>query len=143
MSAVELKGITQEGNQTWVELGSVDLVDGTPIVDIKPYIPYSDAILNANGGFADNEPDVLPVIFSSEAQIALQSHPQRHHIQSVIEQVLGQDPRPAYKKNKDDNKEYASHLFDLNVKFKVEMGSTSVINAVNQYFIHVTAIERF
>ncbi|RCS73771.1 tRNA (N6-threonylcarbamoyladenosine(37)-N6)-methyltransferase TrmO [Vibrio casei] len=143
MSAVELKGISQEGNQTWVELGSVDLVDGTPIVDIKPYIPYSDAILNANGGFADNEPDVLPVIFSSEAQIALQSHPQRHHIQSVIEQVLGQDPRPAYKKNKDDNKEYASHLFDLNVKFKVEMGSTSVINAVNQYFIHVTAIERF
>ncbi|OEF24065.1 tRNA-Thr(GGU) m(6)t(6)A37 methyltransferase TsaA [Vibrio rumoiensis 1S-45] len=143
MSAVELKGITHEGSQTWLELGSVDLVNGTPIIDIKPYIPYSDSIADARGGFAESTPEVLPVIFSTAAQMALQPHPQRQHIQDVIEQVLGQDPRPAYKKNKADDKEYATHLFDLNVKFKVETDSTSAITDVNRNFIHVTSIERF
>lgn len=140
LSAVELKGVTQQGKQTWVELGSVDLVDGTPIIDIKPYIPYSDSVNDATGGFAESSPDILPVIFSAHAQMALQAHPQHVQIQEVIKQVLAQDPRPAYKKNKPDDKEYATHLFDLNVKFKVELNPTSTIN---EYFVHVTAIERF
>lgn len=132
MSAVELKGVIQEGNQTYLELGSVDLVDNTPIIDIKPYIPYSDSIPDALGGFADKEPDVLDVFLSIEAQQSLSSHPQKKEIEAVIKEVLGQDPRPAYKKGKVDNKEYAVNLFDLNVKFLVESNS-----------ITVTAIDRF
>ncbi|WP_417884261.1 tRNA (N6-threonylcarbamoyladenosine(37)-N6)-methyltransferase TrmO [Vibrio rumoiensis] len=143
ISAVEVKGITQQGNQTWIELGSVDLVDNTPIIDIKPYIPYSDAIPDAIGGFAESEPNVLPVVFSTSAQLTLKSHSQGQHIQSVIEQVLAQDPRPAYKKNKADDKEYATHLFDLNVKFKVESDTSSHNPEINRNFIHVTSIERF
>ncbi len=54
------------------------------------------------------------------------------NVLSVIEQVLAQDPRPAYKKNKPDNKEYAVNLFDLNVKFTVK-----------DNLITVTAIESF
>ncbi|MCG6507892.1 tRNA (N6-threonylcarbamoyladenosine(37)-N6)-methyltransferase TrmO, partial [Vibrio parahaemolyticus] len=42
MSAVELRGVRKQGDQIYLDLGSVDLVDGTPIIDIKPYIPYSD-----------------------------------------------------------------------------------------------------
>ncbi|MFV0576326.1 MAG: tRNA (N6-threonylcarbamoyladenosine(37)-N6)-methyltransferase TrmO [Vibrio sp.] len=143
MSAVELKGITQQGNQTWVELGSTDLVDGTPIIDIKPYLPYSDSIPDAKGGFAETEPETLPVIFSASAQLSLKSLPQSQHIQTVIEQVLQQDPRPAYKKNKADDKEYAVHLFDLNVKFKIEAHNSAEFDAINQNFVHVTAIEHF
>lgn len=132
MSAVELKGVVQEGNQTYLELGSVDLVDNTPIIDIKPYIPYSDSIPDALGGFAENEPNVLDVYLSIEAQKSLRSHPQKNHIEAVIKEVLGQDPRPAYKKGKADTKEYAVNLFDLNVKFTVDSNS-----------ITVTAIDRF
>ncbi|WP_063668518.1 tRNA (N6-threonylcarbamoyladenosine(37)-N6)-methyltransferase TrmO [Aliivibrio fischeri] len=132
MSAVELKRVIQEGNQTYLELGSVDLVDNTPIIDIKPYIPYSDSIPDALGGFADKEPDVLDVFLSTDAQKSLSSHPQRREIEAVLKEVLGQDPRPAYKKGKVDNKEYAVNLFDLNVKFLVESNS-----------ITVTAIDRF
>ena len=132
MSAVELKGVVQEGNQTYLELGSVDLVDSTPIIDIKPYIPYSDSIPTALGGFAEKEPDVLNVYLSIEAQKSLASHPQKSHIEAVIKEVLGQDPRPAYKKGKVDTKEYALNLFDLNVKFTVDSNS-----------ITVTAIDRF
>lgn len=53
------------------------------------------------------------------------------------------DPRPAYKKNKVDNKEYATHLFDLNIKFKVESDSSRHNLEINRNFIHVTSIEHF
>ncbi len=132
MSAVELKGVSQDKGQTWLDVGSVDLVDGTPIIDIKPYIPYSDSIPDAQGGFAAEEPEVLEVNFSQQAQSKLALHPESRHIIQVIKEVLGQDPRPAYKKGKQDNKEYAVNLFDLNVKFVVEA-----------FFINVTDIERF
>ncbi|MGC9460646.1 tRNA (N6-threonylcarbamoyladenosine(37)-N6)-methyltransferase TrmO [Vibrio genomosp. F10] len=132
MSAVELKGVSQEKGQTWLDLGSVDLVDGTPILDIKPYIPYSDSIPNALGGFAAEEPEVLDVNFSERAKNQLAGHPQARQIIQVIKEVLGQDPRPAYKKGQPDSKEYAVNLFDLNVKFVIEA-----------LFITVTDIERF
>ncbi|MCA0934691.1 tRNA (N6-threonylcarbamoyladenosine(37)-N6)-methyltransferase TrmO [Vibrio alginolyticus] len=137
MSAVELKGVTKQGDQIYIDVGSVDLVDGTPIVDIKPYIPYSDSIAGVQGGYAEEEPEKSKVVFSSQAlsSPALASETKRsdtEHMLRVIEQVLAQDPRPAYKKNKPDSKEYAVNLFDLNVKF-----------TVNDNLITVTAIESF
>jgi tRNA-Thr(GGU) m(6)t(6)A37 methyltransferase TsaA len=126
MSAVELQGVTQQGARTFLELGSVDLVDGTPIIDIKPYIPYSDSIPTATGGFAEGAPNTKPVLLSIQAQQHLHQHPQGVHIEAVIKEVLGQDPRPAYKKGKVDAKEYAVHLFDLNVKFTVNDDSMTV-----------------
>ncbi|MDW6092267.1 tRNA (N6-threonylcarbamoyladenosine(37)-N6)-methyltransferase TrmO [Vibrio rhizosphaerae] len=132
MSAVELQGIRQEGNQTWIDVGSVDLVDGTPIIDIKPYLPYADRIEQAYGGYADSEPTPTAVQLSDTARQSLAAHPRAHEIEPVIIQVLAQDPRPAYKKDKPDEKEYAVNLFDLNVKFRV-----------SQSIITVTAIERF
>ncbi|EIU6804779.1 tRNA (N6-threonylcarbamoyladenosine(37)-N6)-methyltransferase TrmO [Vibrio parahaemolyticus] len=132
MSAVEVKGITKKGDQIYIDLGSVDLVDGTPIVDIKPYIPYSDAIPEAIGGYAGEEPEKSNVTFSSQALAMLTKRSDTQYVQSVIEQVLAQDPRPAYKKNKPDTKEYAVNLLDLNVKF-----------SVNSNLITVTAIESF
>ncbi len=142
MSAVEVKGVTKQGDQIYIDLGSVDLVDGTPIVDIKPYIPYSDSIADAKGGYAEEEPEKSQVVFSAQARssqalssTALASETKRsdtEHVLRVIEQVLAQDPRPAYKKNKPDSKEYAVNLFDLNVKF-----------TVSGNLITVTAIESF
>ncbi|MGP8307396.1 tRNA (N6-threonylcarbamoyladenosine(37)-N6)-methyltransferase TrmO [Vibrio sp. YIC-376] len=132
MSAVEVKGVTKKGEQIYIELGSVDLVDGTPIVDIKPYIPYSDSIPDAQGGYAGEEPEKSKVIFSSQALDMIKKRSDTDYVLSVIEQVLAQDPRPAYKKNKPDSKEYAVNLFDLNVKF-----------TVTGNLITVTAIESF
>ncbi|KJY80392.1 tRNA (N6-threonylcarbamoyladenosine(37)-N6)-methyltransferase TrmO [Vibrio nigripulchritudo] len=119
MSAVELKGVVKEGEQVYLDLGSVDLVDGTPVIDIKPYIPYSDSIPDATGGYAEQAPSKLEVSFLPAAYEALDKHPNRTQIVNVITEVLAQDPRPAYKKNKPDSKEYAVNLFDLNVKFSV------------------------
>ncbi len=132
MSAVEVKGVTKQGDQIYLDLGSVDLVDGTPIVDIKPYIPYSDSISEAQGGYADREPEKSQVTFSAQALATIENRSDTDYVRSVIEQVLAQDPRPAYKKNKPDDKEYAVNLFDLNVKF------TATSNLIT-----VTAIESF
>ena len=132
MSAVEVKGVTKQGDQIYLDLGSVDLVDGTPIVDIKPYIPYSDSISEAQGGYADQEPEKSQVTFSAQALATIENRSDTDYVRSVIEQVLAQDPRPAYKKSKPDDKEYAVNLFDLNVKF------TATSNLIT-----VTAIESF
>lgn len=132
MSAVELRGVSKQGDQIYLNLGSVDLVDGTPIIDIKPYIPYSDSIADAQGGYAEAEPEQAEVTFSAAALETLQRLPDGQVQQAVIGEVLAQDPRPAYKKNKPDMKEYAVNLYDLNVKFMV-----------NGNLVTVTAIERF
>ncbi|HIF9082336.1 TPA: tRNA (N6-threonylcarbamoyladenosine(37)-N6)-methyltransferase TrmO [Photobacterium damselae] len=125
MSAVELKGVRQQDGQVILELGGVDLVDGTPIIDIKPYIPYSDSIADACGGFASEEPTKLEVIFTPQAQAQL-AGPRSTEYQAVISEVLAQDPRPAYKKNKADSKEYAVHLYHFNVKFTVQDSQVTV-----------------
>jgi tRNA-Thr(GGU) m(6)t(6)A37 methyltransferase TsaA len=119
MSLVELTGVSESNQQVSLELSGVDLVNGTPVIDIKPYLPYADSVDNAKGGYAESEPDVLDVEFSSEASKALDQQPDGEHHRQVIREVLAQDPRPAYKNKVDDNNDYGVHLFHLNVQFKV------------------------
>ncbi len=133
MSAVELQGVRHEKGNVILKLGGVDLVDGTPIVDIKPYIPYSDSLPQAQGGFASSAPDLMPVCFNETALNQLPSKNKAYY-QTVISEVLAQDPRPAYKKGKPDLKQYAVHLFDFNVHFSVTEQQITVnqIEKVNQ-----------
>jgi tRNA-Thr(GGU) m(6)t(6)A37 methyltransferase TsaA len=119
MSLVELKGIEESQGHVTLLLSGVDLVNGTPIVDIKPYLPYADSVPDAKGGYAEAEPEVLDVVFSREALDYFLEQPNGRHQIQVIEEVLAQDPRPAYKKHSADNKQYGVHLFDVNVLFTV------------------------
>jgi len=77
MSAVKLEGVEYKNGQLSLLLAGIDLLDGTPIVDIKPYLPYSDAMHDASAGFADTRPETqMSVAFSPEAIdfIAKQTH---------------------------------------------------------------------
>lgn len=56
MSLVELKGVRCQKEQVILELGSLDLVDGTPVVDIKPYLPFAEALPNAHASYAQQAP---------------------------------------------------------------------------------------
>lgn len=129
MSLVELKGIRCEHQQVILELGSLDLVDGTPIVDIKPYLPFAEALPEARAGFAQQAPAAdMPVSFNLQAQQQLQQH-QRHypHLERFIVQVLAQDPRPAYRKGEEPDREYAAWLLEFNVRWRVTQSGTQVI----------------
>ncbi|WP_461538498.1 tRNA (N6-threonylcarbamoyladenosine(37)-N6)-methyltransferase TrmO [Spongorhabdus nitratireducens] len=98
MSVVELRGVSEANGSCSIELGAVDLLDGTPVLDIKPYLPYSDSIPDAKTGFAPVAPELVPVQFSPAAdQYCINYEADRGRpLKALIEQVISQDPRPAY-----------------------------------------------
>lgn len=125
MSVAELEKVEVDNNSIKIHLRNIDLIDGTPILDIKPYIPYSDSISNAYGAYADKAPEsLLEVVFSKEAEDQLSSRP---NLKSLIIEVLSLDPRPAYKANKADRKIYGIALEDVDVKFRIEGPKVFVI----------------
>lgn len=127
MSAVKLRGVRHNNGQVIIDIAGADLVDGTPIIDIKPYIPYSDSLPEAIGGFAASQPATLEVQFAPSAlQQLVGKHADYHR--AVISEVLAQDPRPAYKKGKPDSKLYAVNLFDFNVQFTVTEPNITVVS---------------
>lgn len=126
MSLVELKGIRCQKDQVILQLGSLDLVDGTPIIDIKPYLPFAEALPQATAGYAQLAPQAdMPVSFTPEiAQQLAGLEKDYPNISRFIQQVLAQDPRPAYRKGEDAGKTYAVLLHDFNVRWRVtELGS--------------------
>ncbi|ABM04974.1 hypothetical protein UPF0066 [Psychromonas ingrahamii 37] len=128
LSLVEFHGIKQVNGKIFLMLSNIDLVDGTPIIDIKPYIPYADSKPQALAGFAQLQPEsLMQVEFSTEAQKAINlledGYPE---LQQLIIEVLQQDPRPAYKKTKEDPKKYAVHLLDFNISW-INAGSTTTV----------------
>lgn len=121
MSLVELKGIHCQKDEVILQLGSLDLVDGTPIVDIKPYLPFAEALPDARAGYAQQAPQAeMNVTFTPEIQHQLAGLEGRYpHIARFIGQVLAQDPRPAYRKGEDVGKTYAVLLLDFNVRWRI------------------------
>lgn len=121
MSLVALRGIRLQGAEVILELGSLDLVDGTPVVDIKPYLPYAESIPMAQAGFAQNIPVAgMAVTFSSAAELRLAALTDRYpHLRRFITDVLAQDPRPAYRRERNDERTYAALLLAFNVSWRV------------------------
>lgn len=128
MSLVELKGIRCEKSQVILQLGSLDLVDGTPVIDIKPYLPFAEALPDARAGYAQAAPEAtMPVRFSAAAQQQIQQQAHIPQLQRFISDVLAQDPRPAYHKGESLDREYAAWLLDFNVRWRIDEAGTEVI----------------
>ncbi|MCD8547119.1 MAG: tRNA (N6-threonylcarbamoyladenosine(37)-N6)-methyltransferase TrmO [Aeromonadaceae bacterium] len=128
LSVVRLLGVTQDAEGLWLELEGADLVDGTPVVDIKPYVPFADSLPQADGGFAPAPPATREVIFTPAAQVQLAQARDRYpELKPFLIQVLSQDPRPAYKQLAEDPKEYGVHLYDYNVRWQVQDGRIQVL----------------
>ena len=130
LSLVEFHGVIQRNGKLFLSLSNIDLVDGTPILDIKPYIPYADAIPEAKAGFAQAAPEIDALVaFSGQAAIQLEKlNGEYSNLKQLIIEVLQQDPRPAYKKAKSDDKIYAMHLSDFNIKWQCNLTSTLVLS---------------
>jgi tRNA-Thr(GGU) m(6)t(6)A37 methyltransferase TsaA len=121
MSVVKLEDIICVDNKVNIHISALDLMDGTPVVDIKPYIPYSDNIIGAEAGYAITAPlKQLEIIFNKKSKVAITiftvQHPQ---LEDFIRQVLMQDPRPAYKQGHLDDKIYGMQLYQLNIKWRM------------------------
>ena len=123
LSCVRLLGVekTPEGNV--LKVAGADLVNGTPIYDIKPYIPYADCRTDATGGFTDDvEKRTVDVEFSGEARKQLTEEEQRE-----LKDVLKEDPRPAYQENPD--REYVFGFAGKQIHFMVKSGILTVTGA--------------
>ncbi|MBL73294.1 MAG: tRNA (N6-threonylcarbamoyladenosine(37)-N6)-methyltransferase TrmO [Idiomarinaceae bacterium] len=120
LSAVKLLAVNNEPYFHLVVAGA-DLVDGTPLIDIKPYIPYCDKIDDASSSLAPEAPSAsLAVFFARDAAHFIKQQKKTYpQLESLIVELLSFDVRPAYKKNKTDNKTYASRLYDLDIKWRV------------------------
>ncbi|MNS93769.1 putative tRNA (adenine(37)-N6)-methyltransferase [compost metagenome] len=83
-----------------IHVAGLDLLDETPVLDIKPYIPYADSIPEANAGWASEEIPRYPVQFTAEAEAeVLKRDPDgSKNLRALIIEVLGIDPRPAFQK---------------------------------------------
>ena len=136
MSVVKLDSIHQEKSangqqQVIINISGLDLLNGTPIVDIKPYIPYCDSIDNAHAGFAQAEPSAkLTVNLRDNVEQKLTIYQSKFpDLKQLIYQVLAQDPRPAYKKKKVDEKIYGMSLYQFNIQW--QMSSLTEITVIN------------
>lgn len=119
LSPVRLLGTEQKGDRLWLEVEGADLLDGTPILDIKPYLPYADSLPEAEFALAERiERLDLPVRFSPEAEQACALYAARldQPLAQQIREILLCDPRPAYRKQ-DPSREYGISLYGLNIRF--------------------------
>lgn len=123
LSCVKLEGIERRpGLGDVLIVSGADLMDGTPIYDIKPYLPYVDCHPEAKGGFADAHiDDHVEVVFPPEQ---LERVPEA--LREALTGVLAQDPRPAYQK--DPERVYGFAYADLEVRFTVQGGVLTVVS---------------
>ncbi len=130
MSAVKLENIVTSDHQPRLELSGVDLLDGTPVLDIKPYLPYADTIAGAKGGFAPKAPEEqLSIEFTATARAACErlESGSAPGITRLIQQMLSLDPRPAYTGEGAPDRIYGFRILDMDVKWKVRERRATVI----------------
>ena len=128
LSAVQLDAVTYDSG-VQLHICGHDFLDGTPVLDIKPYVPYVDRIEQAVNQFASAPPALKTVDFSDQANHFLRgqnSDSENLNLARLIEQVLAQDPRPSYKGD-DDQKTYALSLLDYTIKWRVQRTSVSTV----------------
>ena len=121
LSCVRLIGVEKGSEGTVLKVAGADLVNGTPIYDIKPYLPYADCKTDATGGFTDRtekrrvEVEIPEELAGSMDEESLQA----------LKAVLQEDPRPAYQE--DPERVYAFEFGGKHVEFRVEDGVLKVL----------------
>jgi tRNA-Thr(GGU) m(6)t(6)A37 methyltransferase TsaA len=109
LSVVKLDRVELEGDLApRLLVSGVDLVDGTPVFDIKPYIRYADSIPDAHSGFAGEAPLRMPVRWDCESRVPVE-------VRAIIDQSLALQPQPAY--HDDSERQYATEIAGWRVKW--------------------------
>lgn len=121
LSSVKLeKLVADEKMGPVLHVSGADLMDGTPIYDIKPYLPFTDSHPNAMGGFAEEFTDYgLDVVFP-ERWLSMIPQEKRN----ALFGILRQDPRPSYQD--DPERVYGFNFLDMDVRFRVKDGVITV-----------------
>ncbi len=128
LSVVRLLGIRPERKGLFLDLAGIDILDQTPILDIKPYVPYSDRVEAATGGYAMDPGVVVEVLFTEEAHAACAAYQQEsgRDLGRLIREVLQHDPRPASQRA--GERDYGMLLWDVNIRWQARGGVFLVLS---------------
>ncbi len=134
LSVVELAGIDSNAKGVTLRLVGADLMDGTPVIDIKPYVPYVDSVCEARAGFAAGSPQPkLEVVFSEQADAQLAGLEGRYpQLRTLISESLSYDPRPAYKATSGERSCGGVRFYSFDVRFEVTDAVLRVTEIVSQ-----------
>lgn len=123
ISAVEHGGLVRDAQGGLaLRLRGLDLLDGTPVLDVKPYVPYADALPQARSGFAVAGSDTpRAVAFSAQAQadLAAADPDGTRELRDLIVQVLAQDPRPGYMDRYPQRTDFGMMLWEFEVLWRM------------------------
>ncbi len=121
LSSVKLEGISQTADGTVLHVSGADLMDGTPILDIKPYLSFTDSHPDATGGFAAEKLDYALKVECSK-DLLDRIPPSK---QSAMLALLAQDPRPSYQ---NDDRIYGFDFGEFEIRFTVADGVLTVMD---------------
>ncbi len=137
LSAVKLERIVLGGHgKVQLEVSGLDLLDGTPILDIKPYLPYADIIPDATGGFAPDAPDgdAIAVTVAPDAAKVFAALARRGHdnLEALARKMIAANPRPAYQQ--EPNRIYQFYLDQFEIIWQTtDDPRTAVITDVRRH----------
>jgi tRNA-Thr(GGU) m(6)t(6)A37 methyltransferase TsaA len=120
LSVVKLEEVRTTDGEVVLELSGIDLLDGTPVLDVKPYVGYVDSIPEARSGFAPEAPLIrFAVRFSDLAEGQLLSRHEPEHLRRFITRLLELDPRPAYSGESRPGRVYGMRLYDFDLRWRI------------------------
>ena len=115
LSSVEIESIEYASDRgPLIHVRGADLLDGTPIFDIKPYLPFTDSHPDARGGFADEKKSYALTVSDPDDLLSVLSEEDRE----AVTEVLAEDPRPSYQS--DPTREYGMEYGDWEIRFTVD-----------------------
>ena len=128
LSVVRFDGLRREQGRLYLEISGVDLLDGTPIVDIKPYLPWADSLPGARAGYAPEAPVPAGRLRFSELAEAQCREREKDYpqLRALIENLLRLDPRPAYRGAEQEGS-YAMRLLDFDLRWRIRDGEIEVL----------------
>ena len=120
LSVVALESVQIENDAITLHIRGADVLDQTPVLDIKPYLPYSDAIFQATPGFtARVSTEKFGILFSEQAERDVRRASREiPDIREFIIELLRQDPRPKYQKS--FKNEYHCKIYDYDLHWQID-----------------------
>ena len=126
LSAVKLERVEKREGKPVLVVSGADLMDGTPIYDIKPYLPFADSIPEAESGFAGEHFEENLSVEIPEDLLLIVPEDKREDLITL----LAQNPRPAYQK--DPHREYGIRFAGLSIRFRIVKDTLTVISAAKE-----------
>ncbi len=129
LSAVRLDAVRLVDHSPVLDLSGVDLLDGTPVIDIKPYLPYSDSMSSATGGYATGETPHIAVEFAPPCLVFCRQYEHRtgRRLERLVRDLIALDPRPASQRSR-DKPLFGMRLWDLNIRWQVAPDRCMVVD---------------